>query len=156
MKNVVEIILTSGIITTIISCIMFSEKKQLKYITKERKEWRDTLRRLAEELKTANLKETKKILTKLKVRINTYGYDCCSSEKNVFEDAHIWELISDIEKLSSENKAKDNNIVLKKYQEKMVDYISLLLKDDWERSKTETKISQGVSGNVFCHFQQLL
>lgn len=74
MADIFETIFTSGIISVIISYLIFQKGNQLKYITEERKEWRDKLRKIAGKLYGADTEKTMKLITELKVRINTYGY----------------------------------------------------------------------------------
>lgn len=159
MMNVWNEILTSAVISTLISSgviyMNFQKENRLKYITQERKEWRNKLREIAYQLQGANVYYTMKLLTELKVRINTKGYEVAkeieeqvSKEKQIgkeereklnggcLEDSHIWYLIFEFEKLRSNDCACNSKELISK-QEKMIDYISLLLKDDWERSKEE-------------------
>lgn len=139
-----ETILASTVISTLISSVItyinFQKENQLKYITQQRKEWRDKLREIAYDLYGANLQDTFKLLTELKVRINIYGYGK-GDEEDVSQDSHIWKLIADIEQLEKE-KNIDMSPKLKCYQNQMIEYISLLLKADWERSKREVNGSR--------------
>lgn len=135
MIDIFETIFTSGIISVIISYLIFQKGNQLKYITEERKEWRDKLRKIAGKLYGADTEKTMKLITELKVRINTYGYGKELDKENFTIDAHIWNLINEMERLNQED--IDNDSVRLNYQIRMIDYISLLLKDDWERSKME-------------------
>ena len=68
-------------------------------------------------------------MTALKVRINAFGNNGVSSYLK--DDVHIWELINEIEE------KKPCPKVLKLQQELLIQYLSLLLKSDWERSKKE-------------------
>lgn len=135
MGNLVEIVITSGIISVIVSYLIFQKGNQLKYITEERQKWREKLRKIARDLSGADKETTFRLLTELKVRINTYGYKK-ESEKDFLKDAHIWNLIAEMEDLS-EDEFGNASHQLKKYQNRINDYISLLLKADWERSKNE-------------------
>lgn len=135
MADIFETIFTSGIISVIISYLIFQKGNQLKYITEERKEWRDKLRKIAGKLYGADTEKTMKLITELKVRINTYGYGKELVTEGFMIDAHIWNLINEMEQLDQEDIANDS--VRLNYQMRIIDYISLLLKDDWERSKME-------------------
>lgn len=139
MTDIFEIIFTSGIISVIISYLIFQKGNQLKYITEERQKWREKLREIARDLSNAKGAEIFCLLTELKVRINTYGYantDGKKSDEDFSHDAHIWDIIAEIEGLKEEE-LNDDSPKLKKYRNFLIDYISLLLKDDWERSKHE-------------------
>lgn len=135
MTHLIEIIFTSGIISVIISYLMFQKGNQLKYITEERQKWREELRKIAHDLSYADSAEIFGLLTELKVRINTYGYGK-DNDDDFSHDAHIWNIIAEIERLKEEE-LSDDSPKLKKYRNFLIDYISLLLKDDWERSKQE-------------------
>ena len=95
-----EMLLSSAVIAAILSGIIsfFISRRQetLQYITGERKEWREKIREIAYNLNGANYKDTLKLLTELKVRINAFG----NREVLVSysSDAHIWDLINEIEK----------------------------------------------------------
>ena len=130
-----EMLLSSAVIAAILSGIIsfFISRRQetLQYITGERKEWREKIREIAYNLNGANYKDTLKLLTELKVRINAFG----NREVLVSysSDAHIWDLINEIEK----EEPKRN--ILKLMQKQLIEYLSLLLKVDWERSKKEVR-----------------
>lgn len=128
-----ETLLGSAVIAAICSgLVSYSISRRqgnLQYITGERKEWREKIREIATRLHRADYKKTLKILTELKVRINAFGNNGVSS--SFMDDAHIWELINDIEEKESKPE------ILKLQQEILIQYLSLLLKNDWERSKKE-------------------
>lgn len=132
-------LLGSAVIAAIISGIFsywgLSKKGKLQYITEDRKEWREKIRKIASRIDGASYKKTLKILTDLKVRINAYGHN--NVKVSYWADSHIWELIDEIEKSEASPE------ILKVQQKQLVEYISLLLKFDWERSKDEVK------GNMF-------
>lgn len=115
--------------STVISFIISRRQGSLQYITGERKEWREQIRNIAYNLNNASYGKTLKILIELKVRINGFGMN----RKNCMEDAHIWEVIHEIEK------EKPSNEILNRRQKQLIEYISLLLKYDWERSKREIR-----------------
>ena len=138
-------ILTSGVIAALItgilsfvSAIMKSNKEaRLSRITDERKTWRDEIRQVAEELSTIDIdhfdndkdeSDLISLLTKLKTRINSRGF--CN--KDILKDSHIWSSIRKLEK-----KETRSNIEISK----LINYLSALLKHDWERSKLEVKIN---------------
>lgn len=75
-----EMLLSSAVIAAILSGIisfLISRRQEtLQYITGERKEWREKIREIAYNLNGANYKDTLKLLTELKVRINAFGKMC--------------------------------------------------------------------------------
>lgn len=125
IQTVFEVSAIASVIGTIISFIMFRKSTKLKYITKERKEWRCAIREIVEKLENCVYDDRNKILVLLKTRINAYGIN----SKNKLADSHIWEIIHKIEQCK-----KEEFPILK---EKLIEYLSLLLKYDWERSKKE-------------------
>lgn len=134
-----EILLGSAVIAAICSGIVSysisRHQGNLQYITGERKEWREKIRKNATRLHKADYKETLKILAELKVRINAFGNNGVSSSFK--DDAHIWEVVKEIEE------KEPSSGVLKLQQELLIQYLSLLLKNDWERSKKE------VTGDIY-------
>lgn len=138
----IQLVLEVSVIATLISAGMsyltFRKSSSLTYVTQERKEWREAIRRIAEELETCPYENRKHVLVQLKTRINAYGLD--STE--VLDDEHIWRLIQQIE-LCTEKEYGDlkNQLIL---------YLSLLLKYDWERSKKEVHGEPWqIIGNMF-------
>ena len=130
-------ILTSTVIATIISSLLamtISDKKnKLKYITNERQRWRNQIREIGEKINnTDNKTEIINLLTPLKLRINSYGFE---DKKNILHDGHIWEIIRKFE--------SDTSYEVKTFKNRLIQYLSMLLKFDWERSKNET------IGNIF-------
>lgn len=123
--------LFSGIVTYII----FRKQGYLQHVTATRKDWRDEMREIAARLHGATYRQTTKILTELKVRINGYGNNL--RRDDYLADAHIWKIISEIE---NERLEKEE---LTRKQEQLIEYLSVLLKGDWERSKNE------ICGNFF-------
>jgi len=106
---------------------------KLQYITSERAKWREEIREIAHRLQSAEKDEIDKILCELKVKINTYGI---ANKDNVFQDAHIWKIIKTLENPQGSNiEEKENEI--KKAKKILIEYLSCLLKHDWERSKGE-------------------
>lgn len=116
-------------VSGIISYLIARRNDRLHYITDERKNWRNEIREISKKLQGASYKRTVHILTEIKVRINAFGANGCS--KHYRDDAHIWEVVSEIEKNKCEKES------LKHRQNQLIEYLALLLKDDWERSKRE-------------------
>ena len=145
MNETFEILLSStliaGFISALVTLINNKKNNNLKYITEERKAWRVEIRNIVDELENTNYYNRNKILQRLKVRINPYG----KIDDMKSHDSHIWDVIGEIENASSDKEYKAK-------KEKLVIYLSFLLKYDWERAKKE------VSGNwkVFGLFVTLL
>jgi len=135
----IDILLGSAVIAAIfsglVSYIISRRQGSLQYITGERKEWREKIREIAYKLDGASYKDTLKILTELKVRINAFGNNKVLVKYS--DDAHIWKIINELE---NEKPSKE---VLAMKQKQLIEYLSLLLKFDWERSKKEVK------GNIY-------
>lgn len=95
----ISIVLGSTVIAAIfsglVSYIISKRQGNLQYITSERKEWREEIRKIAIKLNGATYEETIFLLTKLKVRINAFGKSGILTDFKA--DAHIWELIGEIE-----------------------------------------------------------
>lgn len=127
-------ILTSTVIATLItaaiSIFTLYKNSKLKYITEERSKWRAQIRNIMVEIDSANENNIHRVITKLKSRINAYGY---AKPNDVLHDGHIWRTINCIENHNSDFKELKNELIL---------YLSFLLKYDWEKSKKE------VLGNV--------
>ncbi len=121
----------AALFSGLISYLIFKKQGNLQYITAERKEWRERIRNIANELDGASYSQTLHIMTDLKLRINSFGNGEISSDYD--KDAHIWEVINELEK------EKPSKRVLRIRQEQIIQYLSLLLKADWERSKKEVK-----------------
>lgn len=120
----------SAIISGVIGIYTSSRNNKLEYITKERSEWREEIRLCAEELWDVSYQKTRKICDRLKVRINAFGKRVSNRYS---DDSHIWEVIGEIEK------DKCDMHRLHQLQSVLQEYLSLLLKWDWERSKREVQ-----------------
>ena len=128
-------VVLSAIVSGVITYIIANKKSKLQYITDERKKWRNKIRIIAKKLHNASYADTLSILTELKVRLNAFGANECSKQYN--KDVHIWQIINEIET----TKQSKLNLIAK--QEELIEYLALLLKADWERSKHE------VTGNKY-------
>lgn len=135
MENL-SIIMSSATVSAIISglIILYNNWKNNRhtYITNERKIWRSEIREIGEEINLSNKKNISIPLTKLKMRINSYGKIYSSSP---FADNHIWMTIDRLENPINLNEFNYDKLLL-------VDFLSLLLKSDWERAKIE------IQGNI--------
>lgn len=134
MSGTINSIFTSSVVAVLCSGIfsLINNRKNniIGYVIEERREWRKEIKNIADELTMTNgIYEIRSLLNKLKVRINPYGRD---KKGDFMHDFHIWELISVMEENPYENQSEN--------KEKLLMYISLLLKYDYE--KTE-KIVEG-------------
>lgn len=130
-----EIILKSSLLAALISglvsYLLANKNAKLHYITEERQKWRNNIRRISKRLQGASYTETLKLLAELKVLINAFGNSIYNKQYN--RDSHIWDLIHDIEK------AHCSKHLLRLKQNQLSEYLGLLLKNDWEKSKQEVK-----------------
>lgn len=146
-----KIILTSSVIATIVSgvfaIIQQKNSTTARYVIEQREEWREKIRNLADEIFFGDTDTMKKSLIKLKTRINPYGQFCeyneskdidekskdiNTNENYYLNDGHIFKVM---DKLMI-NEDIDNNKKI------LVDYLSLLIKFDWERAKIESTINK--------------
>lgn len=130
-----EVILGSAVVAALISgfVAIYNSKreKDLHYITDDRRQWRSEIREITEGLIGSTYEDTINSMVKIKVRINAFGMN--KMKKTYLYDAHIWELMDEIEHSNMSDKD------IEKKQAQMVEYLSLLLKYDWERTKKEVK-----------------
>lgn len=127
IEQIVSIISAVGISTIVSAIIAFvqnNKKNNLDFVTKERSKWRKKLKEILSELRDDNKKET--AIIKLKSEINPYGKDMKSKNTKPYymKEGHIWDLLDSGEKVDFE---------------RLAFYIELLLKFDWERSKSEVR-----------------
>lgn len=124
-----------SILSAILVFVNNSKKNQLDYITKERAEWRKSIKLIIVDLLDG--KNRKSAVSRLKSQINPYGSDMNVKYINEYymNDGHIWDLLSDFD--YSEEKSQ-----------KLSQYLELLLKYDWERSKNEIAIGRVALWNL--------
>lgn len=133
--EIIGAILGSAVISTLVSSLFshFINRKNntLQHITEERKIWREKIRKISEDLENVKFKDKKinQLLVQLEVNINSYGKVL---EDDYEKDSHIWR---EIEELKRIDKKKEFNV----HKELLIYYLSLMLKEDWERSKQEVK-----------------
>lgn len=131
----IQVVLEASAVATVIgagiSYLTFRNASKLTYIMQERKEWRAEIRKITEELEECSYKNRKRVLVKLKTRINAYGKfeNRTNNEGDPLKDAHIWDCIQMI--------ATCSKTEYDELRERLVELLSLLLKDDWERAKHE-------------------
>lgn len=126
--QVVALLSGAGIGATLSAILVFintSKKNKLDFITKERSEWRKEIQIILDNL--SKVGKRSEAIQRLKSRINPYGKNLTAEDEASFylHDGHIWRLI---EKIDISNT---------KQVEELADYVRLLLKYDWERSKYE-------------------
>lgn len=136
-KDILTVILSSTVFTTAITVLFnyLSKKRQdsIENITKERKEWRGELRKIAKAIsKATDLEHLKTSLSDLIVRINAY----CVAKNSLFSDTYFWDIIND---LYSEEAKSLSDEQIDGYKIVLINHISCILKFDWERSKAEIK-----------------
>ena len=126
------IILLSGaglgaVLSAFLVFINNSKKNKLDFITKERSEWRKDIQIILDDL--GKVGKRAEAIQRLKSRINPYGKSKTVDNGDDFYlyEGHIWSLINTID------------ITNTSQIEKLSDYVQLLWKYDWERSKREIK-----------------
>lgn len=132
--EIIGVILSSTVLSTIISSLFTNltnrKKDYIENITKERKEWRDYLRKFISKLnKCQNIKEIHDYIQLLKVRLNPYGI----VTNSILDDSFLWKYIDEI----NFNDISDS--YLNEIKSNLSSLISCILKFDWERSKEEIK-----------------
>lgn len=127
IASVIGAVGISSLISVYISFIQSSKKNKLDYITTERSIWRKELRNILISLDKEDKRED--AILDLKRQINPYGRNMAIKNTSLYflREGHIWDLIDQ----------GDDNIDYKKIKH----FVRLLLKYDWERSKSEIKFS---------------
>ena len=134
MENWLQILSSGTLITALITLIQFNKKNNLEYITKERSEWRKGIRLIIADLLAD--RNRRLAISRLKAQINPYGINLPDESKDYYmKDGHIWDLLSSFD--YSEEKSQ-----------KLSQYLELLLKYDWERSKNEVGIGRAALWNL--------
>lgn len=123
-----------SIITTIYNQLSARKNDSLVRITDERKYWREKIRTIAEQIGSVAYQNRQdgninKYLVQLEVSINPYGR---SARYDFEHDSHIWPEIESIKNAPDEE-------TYNRHKELLLFYLSLMLKEDWERSKREVK-----------------
>ena len=125
IASIISAVGISTIVSAIIAFVQNNKKNNLDFVTKERSEWRKKLKEILSELRDDTKQES--AIIKLKSEINPYGknMELKNTKPYYMKDGHIWDIL-------------DNNVI---DYDKLSLYIALLLKYDWERSKTEIKFN---------------
>lgn len=145
MDMVIAIIGSSAfgaVVSFLFTWISNRKSNSLNYITDERRKWRDKIREIIIGINESSFegkknKNINKYLTQLKVNINPYGKH---NKIDYAQDGHIWEKIKKFDELQTEIEFENTKCDL-------LEYLELMLKRDWERSKNEVR---GYSYAIAC------
>ena len=124
-----------SIVSALFAFMQSSKRNQLDYITKERSEWRKEMKSIIVDL--LNGEDRRSAISRLKTQINPYGYDRNNKCNNDYymNDGHIWTLLNHFDYSDEQS-------------QKLSQYLQLLLKHDWERSKSEVGINNVYIWNI--------
>lgn len=137
MNTIIAVIGSSAfgaVITFLFTWISNRKSNTLNYITDERRKWRDKIREIIigiESVKYAGKgnKSINNCLIQLEVNINPYGK---YNRMDYVRDGHIWDKINILRETKTEIEFENNKNIL-------LEYLKLMLKKDWERSKNEVR-----------------
>ncbi len=135
MQSILAIVGSSAfvaIVTLMFNWVQNRKQNSLSYITEERKLWREKIRKIAAHIEKCdyngkNKKNIRQYLIQLEMNINPYGR---TLSFDYLQDGHIWKAIDEFMKSDSAERFEQN-------KELLLSYLSLMLKEDWERSKRE-------------------
>lgn len=138
-ENILPSTIIAAIVTGIIELFKLNNSNKATFVIKQREEWREKIRTIIDDIYKADPSNIGVSLTMLKTRINAYGkveVDLSKTtednkRKFYLKDGHIHKTIQNLEKI-------DNLSCFNNYKFKLIGYLELLLKFDWERSKKET------------------
>ena len=136
----------AAIITGTVSIILSRRSARLENITGERSKWREQIREISKGIQTEDREQLAKSLQLLKLHLNAYAIpkeikDPSSyTFQQIMWNTHIWAIIQDIE---NDILVRRKNSVVKKKCTVLIDYLSFLLKYDWERAKSE--VNRGIA-----------
>lgn len=130
ISQIITLISGAGLGAILSAILVFannSKRNQLDYITKERSEWRKDIQIILDDL--GKVGKRAEAIQRLKSRINPYGKSKTVDNGDDFylHEGHIWSLVNTID------------ITNTSQIERLSDYVRLLWKYDWERSKREIK-----------------
>lgn len=122
------------IVTAVVTMIQNRKNNSISYITEERKIWREKIREIVVNIERSQYcgegeLDINTYLVQLQANINTYGM---LNKYDYGRDGHIWEVVKNIQEANDE-------LGFNSQKEILLKYISLMLKEDWERSKRELK-----------------
>ena len=139
--QILEILFSSVVIVAIMDYLSKSKSNNIQFVTSARGEWRKDIKRTANEIGKASKENIREVLVNLKVNLNGYGlyptFGQYPAEKHLdlYKDEHIWKEIAYIEK---DIESMDDKTFLSE-KDKLIEYLTILLKFDWERSETMKK-----------------
>lgn len=130
ISQIITLLSGAGLGAVLSAILVFannSKRNQLDYITKERSEWRKDIQIILDDL--GKVGKRAEAIQRLKSRINPYGKSKTVDDGDDFylHEGHIWSLVNTID------------ITNTSQIEKLSNYVRLLWKYDWERSKREIK-----------------
>lgn len=145
MDNILAIVLSSAVLTTIITKIFNDHVRKKDYLIEEAKERRNELRNVSRKLGNVEKydKDTQYILRDLKLCLNAYGNYSSNGDKNdLLRDAHIWQEMEMLEKECKEQIDTDRQkLCFEKHKEKLLQYIGYLIEYLTEMIKKEATTS---------------
>ena len=121
--------MVSSIITSSFTFKTGERKIEIENITDQRKQWRDKIRELSLQIKSASESSDSNKLENLYVELKLLLNPTDESDQDILKT--LWSLIS-----SEETESNKKEVYFK-----LVDQMSLLLKHDWERAKKEARPS---------------
>lgn len=151
-ENLLSIVLPTILGSTFLTALLniggnyFKDSREAKItnITQERKEWRNRIREISDQIQNKKGKKLANFLNTLKVNINPYGkiaFDAFNKIEGeptdkqwmslIPSDGYVWMAIADIE--SNINSVSSDEL------DRLTEVLGILLKLDWERSKKEIK-----------------
>lgn len=138
MENIIIALLGSStlsvILTAIFNWLQNRKKNSLNYIAQERKKRKKDLCEVIVGVKRSvyngiGEENVEQYLDKLEMNINPYGKN---KKWNYEKDGHIWEVMLEI------RNAQDEKVYTQK-KELLINYLYLMIKDDWDKVKKEVK-----------------
>jgi len=152
INNIVEFLITvlcSTSFATILNLVFTNRKnkydKTVENVTNQRAPWRDKIKNISTELKKYRFSDEKKeelegLLHQLELNINSLGY----LSRHLYEkDGHIWNEIEAI-------KMSKNEQEFQRKKEVLLMELDFLLKEDWEKSKSEIYGKVFNAWNIVC------
>lgn len=141
--ELLQMIGSSVVIVALINMVMQNKSNQITHITDSRAIWRQDIKNYTKKINSSDGKALLAVLDAIKVNLNGYGChkknEYPRDEKLDFlKDEHIWKSIDRIETECIKGTRKDNTLI-KKEKDRLCQFLVLLLKFDWERSKDEVK-----------------
>lgn len=134
------------IVTGLFSWGTYQKTHSLKYITEERETWRDEMRTILEEISGCSPTNISGPLTKLKLRIDSRGLIW---SRSLHDDHHIWKVIKRLEDFKKSYHDPDK---FPDDKQLLIDFLCLLLRQDWRRSNREVESSKNNVNGIVLFF----